>query len=294
MANELSARYAKLVDAKLRQVLVTKDNYVFNNRYEGTPAGGSVKIPVRADMVASTYDKENGKTLASGNTKYVTVVMKDIAVSELIDGFDAAAVPDNIVADRLDSAGYGLGLFMDTDGIKCLVYAAAGKDEDGTAFPAGDARNGQTGTVVATAPTASTIYKQILEMKKVHDKAGVPKQDRFIIASPDAVGFMLQDSNFIKECDLSQELLEAGAVGKIAGYNVFEASDLGNDSASHAVYFIGGHPDFCTRVKEWSVEPRIIDIRDGKYIGASAVQGRQVYRHAVTQPKAIYIVTANA
>lgn len=33
----LQDRYSPLVDAKLRNTLVTKDNLIFNNRYEGIP-----------------------------------------------------------------------------------------------------------------------------------------------------------------------------------------------------------------------------------------------------------------
>ena len=43
----LQDRYSPLVDAKLRNTLVTKDNLIFNNRYEGNPKAGKVKIPVR-------------------------------------------------------------------------------------------------------------------------------------------------------------------------------------------------------------------------------------------------------
>ena len=33
--HDLRERYAELVDEKLRKTLVTKDGYIFNNRYEG-------------------------------------------------------------------------------------------------------------------------------------------------------------------------------------------------------------------------------------------------------------------
>ena len=33
--SELRERYAEMVLAKLRKTLVTKDNVIFNNRYEG-------------------------------------------------------------------------------------------------------------------------------------------------------------------------------------------------------------------------------------------------------------------
>jgi len=41
MAHTLQERYSKLIDEKLRASLVTKDHYIFNNRYEGNPKGQS-------------------------------------------------------------------------------------------------------------------------------------------------------------------------------------------------------------------------------------------------------------
>ena len=41
MAHANQERWSKLVDAKLRNQLVTRDNYIFNNRYEGDPKADS-------------------------------------------------------------------------------------------------------------------------------------------------------------------------------------------------------------------------------------------------------------
>ena len=40
MAHTNQERWATLVDAKLRSQLVTRDNLIFNNRYEGDPKAG--------------------------------------------------------------------------------------------------------------------------------------------------------------------------------------------------------------------------------------------------------------
>lgn len=54
-------RYSSLVDEKLRSTLVTKDNIIFNNRYEGDPKAGKVKIPVRdTEVEVKTYNKQTG------------------------------------------------------------------------------------------------------------------------------------------------------------------------------------------------------------------------------------------
>ena len=120
MAHANQERWSKLVDAKLRNQLVTRDNYIFNNRYEGDPKAGKVKIPVRdTEVSVKDYNKATGIDPEAGTTTYLELnIDQDEAVNELIDGFDAASVPDGIVADRLDSAGYSLGLSIDKKSIE--------------------------------------------------------------------------------------------------------------------------------------------------------------------------------
>lgn len=115
MAHASQERYSALVDAKLRATLVTRDNTIFNNRYEGSPKAGKVKIPVRDTEVAvKAYDKANGVDADAGTTTYLDLdIDNDEAVNEIIDGFDAASVPDGITAERLDSAGYSMALSID-------------------------------------------------------------------------------------------------------------------------------------------------------------------------------------
>ena len=61
MAHANQERWSKLVDAKLRNQLVTRDNYIFNNRYEGDPKAGKVKIPVRdTEVSVKDYNKATG------------------------------------------------------------------------------------------------------------------------------------------------------------------------------------------------------------------------------------------
>ena len=147
MPHTAQERYSSLVDEKLRNTLVTKDNLIFNNRYEGDPKAGKVKIPVRdTEVEVKTYNKQTGATISQGSTAYFDLdIDVDEAVNEMIDGFDSASVPDGITAERLDSAGYSLGLSMDTKSIRKLEET--------------------TGITVATSKTActeTTAYKQVL------------------------------------------------------------------------------------------------------------------------------------
>ena len=125
MAHEAQVRYSNLVDLKLRATLVKKVGVICNNRYEGSPKAGSVKVPVRdTEVSVNDYNKQTGAEKTHGDTAYLTVAInKDKAVNEIIDGFDAESVPGQLAADRLDSAGYSLALQADTDGSVELTTA---------------------------------------------------------------------------------------------------------------------------------------------------------------------------
>lgn len=281
MAHTLQDRYGALVDAKLRVTLVTKDNYIFNNRYEGDPAAGKVKIPVRdSETTVADYDKASGVSATSGSTTYKDLnINKDKAVNEVIDGYDAQAVPDDLIADRLDSAGYALGLSVDTDSIGILEKTTGIKICD-----------------TKTAATKTSAYKEILDAKVYLSKKGVPTDGRWLIVSPEFHALLLQDDSFIRQSDLSQELKIAGAVGQVAGFTVFESANLmsGDTTAvtnkKTSTEFIAGHPNWCHRVQAWSVEPHIQDLNgSGKYIGASAVQGRKIWGCLLSKPETVYV-----
>ena len=268
MAHEAQVRYSKLVDLKLRATLVKKVGVICNSRYEGSPKAGSVKVPVRDTEVAvNDYDKQTGAELTGGDTTYLTVnIDKDKAVNEIIDGFDAASVPDDLVADRLDSAGYSLALQVDSDGSAELTTA-------GTAF----------GTT--TALTEKTIYGNVVDARTKLSTVHVPTEGRWLLVSPEIYGLLLKSPEFIKASDLGDAVVQTGAVGRIAGFTVFEDSTLGEN-----VEYIAGHPNWFAFIDEWAVPVHVQDLNgSSKYIGASAVKGRKVYAFKVTKPQTILI-----
>lgn len=269
MAHESQERYSQLIDLKLRATLVKKDGVIFNNRYEGDPKAGKVKVPVRDTEVAiGDYNKATGAEATHGDTAYIDVTInKDKAVNEIIDGFDAASVPDNLVADRLDSAGYSLALQIEKDATSVLESGA-------TTF-------GDTSDL-----TAENIYGTIVDVRTAMSKAHVPNDNRrWLLVSPDVYALILKAPEFIKASALGDAVVQTGAQGRIAGFNVFEDTTL-----SETTDFIAGHPDWCTRVNEWAVPVHLQNLAgSGKYIGASAVQGRRVYAHAVTKKKVLQI-----
>ena len=260
-AHESQERWSSLVDAKLRQTLVTRDNYIFNTNYEGTPTAGKVKIPVRdTEVTVKPYNKATG-------------------VNELIDGYDAASVPDNILADRLDSAGYSLALDMDKKSIKCL-----------------ETTTGVNVCAIKTAATEETAYKEVLAAKTYLGRTGVPQAGRWLICSPEFMAVLMMDDHFIRQGDLSQELKNTGAVGAVAGFAVFESNNLMYEdtetvkSKKTTTEFVAGHPNWCHRVQEWAVDVHAQDLSgSGKYIGASAVQGRKIFGLKISKPQTVYV-----
>lgn len=270
MAHTLQERYSQLVDIKLRALLVKKDGVIFNNRYEGDPKAGKVKVPVRdTEVTVAQYDKASGISATQGTTTYLDVpIDKDYAVNEIIDGYDASAVPDNLTADRLDSASYALALQMEKDATTVLESSATQYDD-------------------TTALTKDNIYEKIVGVRTSMSKANVPNDNRrWLLVTPDVYALVLTSPEFIKASDLGDAVVQTGAVGRIAGFNVYEDNTL----AAESTEFIAGHPDWCTRVNEWQVPVHLQDVNgSGKYIGASAVQGRKIYAHKVTKASTLFI-----
>lgn len=268
MAHTLQERYTAMVLAKLRKELVLKDGVVFNTYYEGDPKAGAVKIPVRdTEVSVRTYNKATGLEVQGGTTTYKTVnITKDYAVNELIDGYEASAVPDGMVAERLDSAGYSMALQLDNDGGAALLAGATEKE-------------------LAAAASSSNIYDTIVDVRTQMSKANVPNDNRrYLLVTPETLGFILKDKDhFIRASELGDELVQNGIIGRIAGFNVIEW----NDSTENLVA-LAGHPEFATRIHEFSVPVHLQSLAgSGKFIGASAVQGRAVGDHAVTRKEAI-------
>lgn len=270
MAHTLQERYSQLVDIKLRALLVKKDGVIFNNRYEGDPKAGKVKVPVRdTEVTVAQYDKATGISATQGTTTYLDVpIDKDYAVNEIIDGYDASAVPDNLTADRLDSAAYALAFQMEKDATAVLESGATQYDD-------------------TTALTKDNIYEKIVGVRTSMSKANVPNDNRrWLLVTPDVYALVLTSPEFIKASDLGDAVVQTGAVGRIAGFNVYEDNTL----TAETTEFIAGHPDWCTRVNEWQVPVHLQDVNgSGKYIGASAVQGRKIYAHKVTKASTLFI-----
>ena len=249
-------RYSELVDAKLRATIVKRVGVICNNRYEGSPKAGAVKVPVRdTEVTVADYNKKTGTAMTHGDTSFLTVnIDKDKAVNELIDGFDA------------ESASYSLALQMETDASAELVTGGTAMDS-------------------TAALTKANIYDTIVDARTKLSETHVPTDGRWLLVSPETYALLLKSPEFIKASALGDAVVQTGAVGRVAGFTVFEDTTLGEK-----VDFIAGHPNWFTRIEEWSEPVAVNDLKgSGTFIGACAVQGRKIYAHKVTKAQTVLV-----
>lgn len=268
---ELQERYSTLVLAKQRKTSLFIN--LFNRNYEGTPKSGAVKIPVRdTEVKVNTYDKVNGASLTASATTYKTLVIDhDNVVNELVDGYVAEAVPDNLVAERLDSAGYSMAMQTDNDLCAELI-------ENGT-------------KLFNTKPlTKITIYEAIIDARTQARKEHLKTAEMWLVVSPDTYALLLKSPDFIKASALGDAIVQTGAVGQIGGITVYEADEMTDET----VDFILGNRIFCHYVDEMKVPVAVNDLKDGEHIGASAIQGRDVYGYMISRPTTVLVKKHNA
>lgn len=268
--NKMEA-YSKIVDAKLRANSVFAA--LFNQRHDGAAVAGAVKIPVRTEATAGAYVTATGLAISSPATTYQTLVLdNDYAVNELIDGFMAAAVPDGMVAERLDSAGYALANTVD-------------------AFLAADLITHGTASSDTTALTKSNVYEKIVTDVATVKKAKVDPSKIWIAVTSDTYAKLIQSPEFVAAAANVGEL-GAGYMGRLAGIPVYEAINLngkttGSGQTLKTVDYVIGNSDFCHFVDAWNVPVGVYDLADGAHIGCSAVQGRKAFGYKITQQTSV-------
>lgn len=245
----------------------------FSTDYEIDGATGAIKVPTRdATVTISDYDILNGVSLTQSATDYVDLpVDKNYAINELIDGYEAEAVPDNIRANRIEAAGYSLGLKKENMAIATLV-------------------NGGTTSSDTTALTEQTAYKKIAtEIKNMKARNMDVSQMRVVVDAETEL-LLLTDEKFANTSgQLGAELIREGVIGKINGIPV-KANYLLPENVEFVIY----DKRFIQKYEVWGVEPTINNLADGKHIGASALQGREVGGLKVTNALGVQIKTKGA
>lgn len=239
----------------------------FSTDYEKDEVTGQINVPTRnGEVKVSDYDILNGIDLTQSATDYLPLpIDKDYGVNELIDGYEASAVPDNLVAQRIESAGYSIGVKKENMAIEALMKGTVSEDTN----------------PLTKEDAYEKIAKEISNMKKRNMKVNSMR----VAVSADTELLLLTDAKFSNTAGtLGAELIREGVIGKINGVPVKPNYLMGED-----VEFVIYDKRFCQKYEVWKAEPSIEDIKDGKHIKASALQGRQVGGLMVTNALGVQI-----
>ena len=261
-------RYADTIVKLMRKEFNIRNE--FSRDYEGDPTAGAVNVPVRnGDIVLSDYDILNGITMTQSATDFLPVLVDGHkAFSELVDGYEAEAVPDNLKAQRLESAAYVTGKALEMSAIAALI-------------------NGGTTEASTSETTEENVYKTIATSVKNLKARGISTNDLRIAVSADTELKLLTDAKFANTSgSLGAELVRNGVIGKINGVQV-KPNYLLPENCEYIVFA----PAWCQAIDEWKVAPAFNDIKDGEHVGASALQGRMVYKDIVTNALAVQVKT---
>jgi len=270
--HERQERYADAIVKLMRPSL--KIRSTFSRDYEGSPVAGAVKVPVRnTDVTISDYDVKSGVNLSQSATSYLNVpVDNHKAINELIDGYEASAVPDNLIAQRLESGAYTIAKKLEKDAIDELLKGTASEQAD---------------------CTAENVYSNIVKDIAKLAKKGIDKERMYVAIDYATETLLLTDEKYSNTASqIGAELAREGVVNKINGVKVI-VQDLGKNSEEKDVEYIIYGIDWCQAIDEWKVAPTINNLSDGSHIGASALQGRMVYADKITNNEAV-IVKAKA
>ena len=271
--HERQERFADAIVKLMRPSLKIRNT--FSRDYEGNPVSGAVKVPVRdTDVALTDYDVKTGVALSQSATTYLNVpVDNHKALNELIDGYEASAVPDNLIAQRLESGAYTIARTLEADAIDQLLKGTASEQED---------------------CTEANVYSNIVKDIAILAKKGVDKSRMYVAIDYATETLLLTDEKYSNTASqIGAELAREGVVGKINGVNVI-VEDLSQNKEKTEIEYVVYGIDWCQAIDEWKVAPSVNNLSDGSHIGASALQGRMVYADTLTRKEAVIIKTKTA
>jgi hypothetical protein len=147
-----------------------------------------------------------------------------------------------------------------------------------------DGTSNDAGAVTASVSTNNGYGDVIVKMRTLLNRSKCPGQGRWVVVPPEFYGALLQDSRFINAqaaADAGMALHE-GALGRIAGFDVYESNNVPTDTTG--VYdVIAGHP-IATTYAEQILETEAVRLID--YIG-DGLRGLHTYGAKVTRPECL-------
>ena len=243
---------------------------VANLEVEGTVGFETVKVYVNDLATIANYVPGTGISISNDGSSYVDIDnKKEKAINELLDGYTVETAPADLVASRLEAALVQMGEQMDTDALAQMVA-------DGTVAVSGS----------GPKPLVTTIYADILGLKKQLDLAKAPREGRFLIVTPEMENLLLNtDSKVILNTQRGDGIITDGFIGRVAGFDVFSTVLL-----PAGTNLVAGQRRGFAFKEGWKIPPRRQNLDgSGTFIGDSAVQGRIAYVYGAVRPTLIQI-----
>jgi hypothetical protein len=219
MANEstsstLSELYTEIVAEAL---FVASERSVMRplvKNYAITGGGKSVEVPIYAAVSAAAVSEASDLSNTAINPSSVTITASENGIMTTLTDLGRNAAPRNVAADIGRLFGEAIAKKIDVD-LTALF--------DGFSQEVGD------GTAVLSA---ANVFNAVAVLRKT----GVPTDEISGVFHP-LNAFDLKSgltNTFVgRDTDLSNEALRNGFVGKVAGVNIFETSNLADSSGNN-------------------------------------------------------------
>lgn len=219
--------WAAMLLVELRKALVYGGPMVVNRDYEGEikEAGDTVRITSISDPAIQDYvpNVTNITFPELTDAQRTLVIDQSKFWAFSVDDVDARQAKGNVMPEAASRAAYKLADTIDQ-------YIAS--------FWTGVAATNDLGAItVNSATTPTDAYDKVLVPLKIKlDKANVPTQGRYFVATPELHGCLLRDGRFIKVSESgTDEALRNGQVGRAAGFNIAVSNNTPNTAGSEFI-----------------------------------------------------------
>lgn len=263
----------------LRDSLVYAQPQLVNRNYEGeiTSHGQSVHITTIGDPTIFDYDA--GDTL---NYEDVETAGTDLVIDQAkafafkIDDVDRAQALLNPMQQMAQNAAYGLRDKADAY-VASLYTGVASANTVGS-----------TGTPVPIAGSGNekAAYDNVLVPLRTRlNRSNVPKEGRYVVASPEFTGQLLKDDRFIRvDASGTEQGLRNGIVGRAAGFDILESNNTPNPTGDTQV-IQAGYPGALTYAEQ-ILETEALRLQSTI---ADAIRGLHVYGAKLLRPTGIAV-----
>lgn len=218
-----------------------------NRDYQGdiTQYGDTVHINNVGDVTISDYTKDTDTTASQVLTGSDASLLINQAKKYdfTVDDVDGAQNKLDAANAAMGRAAYGLADELDqyigslNSGVAAANIVGLGND------------------TTAVVPTKTTIYGYFVTAGELLDNANVPRMDRYVVVAPWVYSLLLQSSEFISASNLGDDVKQSGAIGAVAGFNVYVSNNVPNTAgAKYKVMF--GHP-WAITLAEQLMKPEI-------------------------------------